>query len=110
MGPPFPRTTPALDGAAGPQDLFLLNDRMKFTRKNDLTIAGQKCTQWDAVDDQDKRTVCVTADGLVLRNQSQDPHGRRNLVEAIAVRYDAVPDVAFQLPPGFERIVPGPSQ
>ena len=104
---PLQRTTADLGWADGPQSLFLLDDHMKFTRKADQVVAGQKCTGWDAALGDDHHTVCVTADGLVLRNQSQDPRGRRNLVEAIGVRYEPVPDAAFQIPPGFETIVPG---
>lgn len=107
---PLQRTTADLDWGEGPQSVFLLDEHMKFTRKADMTVAGQKCTQWDAVLDQDRRTVCVTADGVVLRNQSQDPRGRRNLVEAFAIRYESVPDAAFELPTGFERLVPGAAQ
>ena len=104
---PLQRTTADLDWTEGPQSLFLLNESMKFTRKAEMTVAGQKCTQWEAVLDQDRHTVCVTADGILLRNQSQDPRGHRNLVEAFAIRYESVPNIAFELPADFERVVPG---
>ena len=107
---PLERTTADLGWADGPQSLFLLDDRMRFTRKADATIAGQKCALWDAALGDDHHTVCVTADGIVLRNQSQDSRGRRNMVEALLVRYEPVPDVAFQVPPGFEALAPGAPQ
>ena len=107
---PLQRTTADLNWEEGPAALFLLDDRMTFTRKGESTVAGRKCTQWDAVLEQDRHLVCITPDGIMLRNQSQDAKGRRNLVEAFAVRSEKVPDAAFELPPTFERIVPGAVQ
>ena len=107
---PLQRTTTDLTWQDGPEALFLMDDRMKFTRKGEGTVAGHKCTQWDAVLDQDRHVVCITGDGVVLRNQSQDAQGRRNLVEAFAIRYDNVPDAAFELPANFERVQPGSAQ
>jgi hypothetical protein len=101
---PLQRTTADLPWTAGPQSLFLLDPNAHFSRKGELTVAGQKCTQWDVISDQDKRTVCVTADGLVLRNQSSDPQGHRNLVEATIVRVEPVPAEVFVVPKGFENI------
>lgn len=101
---PLESTYAEMPWDAGPQSLFLLDDRAHFTRKGDMTVAGQKCTQWDMVQEQDKHTVCVTADGLVLRNQSSDPQGRRNLVEATIVRAEPVPPELFVVPKGFEEI------
>ncbi len=105
---PLQRTIAPLPWAEGPQSLFLPDEHARYTRRAELTVAGQKCTQWDAQLDQDKRTLCITADGLMLRNQSQDPQGRRNLVEATIVRYEAVPAEIFAMPEGFETITPGP--
>ena len=90
----------------GPQALFTLNDRAKYTRRAEQTVAGHRCTQWESQLDQERHTLCVTTDGVVLRNQFQDPQGRRNLVEAFALRYEALPDSDFQVPPGFEKITP----
>ncbi len=106
---PLQRTTAELPWAAGPQSLFLLDDHAHFTRKNETTVAGQKCTQWDMVLEQDRRTVCVTADGLVLRNQSFNAQGRRSLVEATIVRVEPVPSELFAIPAGFEKMSPASS-
>lgn len=103
---PLQQTTAELGWAEGPQSLFLLDEKARFTRRGELTVAGQKCTQWDATLDQDRRTVCVTSDGLLLRNESQDPQGRRNLVEATIVRIEPVPDAVFAIPAGYDKIEP----
>ena len=103
---PLEQTAAEMYWNEGPQALFTLDDRAKYTRRAEQTVAGQRCTQWDSQLDQERHTLCVTNDGLVLRNQFQDPQGRRNLVEAFAVRYEALPESDFRVPPGFERITP----
>ncbi len=105
---PLERTVADLPWEAGPQPLFLLDERMGFTRKNEATIAGQRCTQWEGALDKARTLVCVTADGLVLRQQFQDPQGRRNLVEAFVVQFDPARASDFVVPTGFDRLLAGP--
>ncbi len=105
---PLEQTAAELHWAEGPQALFMLDDRARYTRRAEMTVAGQRCTQWESHLEQERHTLCVTSDGLVLRNQFQDPQGRRNLVEAFAVRYEGLAEVDFQVPKGFERIRPQP--
>lgn len=101
---PLERTALDLPWADGPQSLFLLDEKMRFTRKAEATIAGQRCVVWDTVLDRARSTVCVTNDGLVLRSTSLDPLGRRNLIEAFAVRFDSLAEVDYAVPSGFERL------
>ena len=105
---PLEQTAMELPWSDGPQGLFLLDDRMRFTRKGEATVAGQRCTQWDAVLDRTRNSICVSADGVVLRSQSQDASGRRNLIEAFAVRYQALVESDFAVPAGFERMAAMP--
>ena len=107
---PLQETALELPWADGPQSLFLLDERMRFTRKGELTIAGQRCVQWDAVLETAKSTVCVTKDGIVLRSQSQDPMGRRNLVDAFIVRYEGLAEADFVVPEGYDRMVASPGR
>ena len=101
---PLEQTAMDLPWADGPQPLFLLDPRMRFTRKGEATVAGQRCTIWDTVLDRVRSTVCVTADGIVLRSQSQDAAGRRNLIEAFILRYQALVESDFAIPAEFERL------
>lgn len=103
---PLERTTVDLPWSDGPQFLFLLDDAARYTRKGDATIAGQKCTVFDVQQDSKQSTVCVSPEGLVLRNQSTDAAGRRNLVEAYAVQLGGTTEDEFKLPAGFERLQP----
>ena len=58
---------------------------------------------------QGQHTVCVTGDGLVLRNQCQDPHGRRSLVEATILRLEPPADSALRPPRRLDAGHPGPA-
>ena len=81
---------------------------MKFTKKTELTIAGQRCTQWDTLLEGAKSTVCVTKDGIVLRSQSLDPMGRRNLVDAFIVRFEGLAEADFLVPETYDRLTASP--
>jgi hypothetical protein len=105
---PLERTLVSIPWEDGPQTLFTVDEAARFTRRSDATVAGQRCTLWDAVSDGVTHLLCITADGLVLRNQFQDRQGRRNLVEAFSVRFEALADADFAFPDGFDPIVPNP--
>ena len=93
----------------GVQDQFLLNSRMKFTRRAPETVAGVRCTAWDVVLDGNRGSVCVTDDGVMLRSVSLDPQGRRNMIEAISVSLTPAPPADYVPPDGFDHIAgPGP--
>lgn len=104
---PSARTATTLPWEEGPQPLFLIDTRMKFVKRAASTIAGQRCTQWEAVREPGHNMLCVTEDGLVLRNQFQDAQGRHSLVEAFAVKYDAMVGADFDVPAGFDRLDAG---
>ncbi len=105
---PLERTVLVIGWDEGPQPLFTLDEGARFTRRGEAVIAGQRCTLWDALVDGVAHALCVSPDGLVLRNQFQDKQGRRNLVEAFSVRFDALTDADFAVPADYAPIVPGP--
>jgi len=49
-------------------------------------------------------SVCVTADGIVLRGQGHDPQYGSGSVEAVSVTYAPQPASLFQLPAGYLRM------
>ena len=102
---PTERTALELPWSDGPQPLFLVDDSKRYTRKGEATIAGQRCTMWDAVADRARSSVCVTADGIILRQLTFDAVGRRSLVEAVVIRYEPLGAADFEVPPGFQRMV-----
>jgi hypothetical protein len=105
---PLERTLLALGWDEGPQSLFTVDEGARFTRRGEAVVAAQRCTLWDATVDGVAHALCVSPDGLVLRNQFQDKQGRRNLVEAFSVRFDPLSDADFAVPADYAPIVPGP--
>ena len=89
---------------AGVQDQFLLNSRMKFTRRSIETIAGVRCTSWDVLLDGNRAVACVTDDGVLLRTVSMDAEGKRSSIEAISVSYTPAPAADFLPPLGFDHM------
>lgn len=88
----------------GMQDQFLLNSRMKFSRRGPDTVAGVRCTGWDVVLDGNRGLAWVTDDGILLRSISLDPQGRRNMIEAISVSYTPAPAADYLPPEGFDHM------
>lgn len=107
---PLEQTALELPWTDGPQPLFTLDDKARYTKKADATVAGQRCTNWDTVGERGRSTVCVTGDGVILRSAATDPLGRRNLIEAFAIRYEGLADSDFQVPQNFERLVAAPRE
>ena len=91
------------------QEQFLLNSRMRFTRRGPETVAGVRCTAWDVVLDGNRGTVCVTDDGVLLRSVTFDPRGRRNMIEAVSVSMTPAAPADYLPPEGFDHMDgPGP--
>ena len=103
---PLEHTVLDMPWTDGPQTLFLVDEQQQFAKRNEISIAGLRCTVWEA--EEKHASLCVTVSGLILRNESQDDQGRRNLVEATQVRFQSLPPAAFAIPPGFEKLSPLP--
>ena len=88
----------------GVQDQFLLNSRMKFTRRGVDTVAAVRCTSWDVLLDGNRAAVCVTDDGVLLRSVSMDAEGKRSSIEAISISYTPAPASDFLPPQGFDHM------
>lgn len=88
----------------GVQDQFLLNSRMKFTRRGVDAVATVRCTSWDVLLDGNRAVVCVTDEGVLLRSVSMDAEGKRSSIEAISVSYTPAPASDFLPPPGFDHM------
>lgn len=74
----------------------------QFTRKGTSSVAGTSCTEWDVVNQQVKSTLCITADGVMLRAIGQDPNGGgARGMEATEVRYGAQDAARFTVPKDY---------
>ncbi|MBP0495972.1 hypothetical protein [Roseomonas indoligenes] len=71
-----------------------------LTKGKEDRVAGEACTQWAG---PRRTTVCVTADGVLLRSVSALPNGGENRIEAISVRYGPQDPARFRVPAGYRR-------
>lgn len=94
---------------SGPQAQFVLNERMRFTRRSPDTVATVRCTNWDVAVDKGRGTMCINDDGIILRIAGQDQAGRRSLIEAVSVSFTPAPAAEFVVPPDFDRMAARPN-
>jgi hypothetical protein len=68
-----------------------------LTRGADAVIAGLSCTDWSWTEDGEKHTLCVTADGVILRLIVDG----QILREARSVKYAPQKPELFQVPANY---------
>ena len=66
-------------------------------RGNESVVAGLHCVDWSWTEDVQTRTVCITADGVLLRFLVDS----RTVTEARSVSYRRQPAELFQVPPDY---------
>lgn len=66
-------------------------------RGNESVVAGLQCVEWSWTEDVQTRTVCVTADGVLLRFVVDS----QTVSEAHSVSYRRQPVELFQVPPNY---------
>jgi hypothetical protein len=90
--------------ASGPRQ-FLLDPGMKFTRTGNATIAGNDCTLWKVDGPEGPGTVCVTAEGVILRaSGTSGQAGAHGGLEAISVSYLPQPAELFTYPADYHQM------
>jgi hypothetical protein len=78
-----------------------------YVRRGEDTVAGQACTEWETLDhDRRKASVCITADGVLLRASTAG----QAQVSAISVQYAPQDHAVFQIPPDYLRRSAEPRQ
>ena len=66
-------------------------------RGNESVVAGLHCVDWSWTEDVETRTVCITADGVLLRFLVDG----KTVSEARSVSYRRQPAELFQVPPDY---------
>ena len=66
-------------------------------RGNESVVAGLPCVDWSWTEEVETRTVCITADGVLLRFLIDG----QIVSEARSVSYRPQPAELFQVPPGY---------
>jgi hypothetical protein len=92
--------------AARPSDAnqmpVFLSLNMTLAKTGTDTIAGTKCTRYDASVKDRKGQICLTDDGVLLRAQGGAP-GHTQMLEALSVIYTPQASAMFDPPPGFQN-------
>jgi len=70
-------------------------------RGNESVVAGLHCVDWSWTEDVETRTVCITADGVLLRFLVD----AQIVSEARSVSYRPQPAQLFQVPPGYAPLL-----
>ena len=70
-------------------------------RGNESVVAGLHCVDWSWIEDVETRTVCITADGVLLRFLVDS----KTISEARSVSYRPQPAELFQVPPGYAPLL-----
>ena len=74
-----------------------------MARVGDDKIVGINCTIWNIkMAGRDDGTVCVSADGVLLRSHYND--GKNETTEATGVDYAPQSPSLFEVPAGFEKM------
>lgn len=85
----------------------------RFTRDGTRRILGQSCTDWRYEGAGQTGRVCLTAEGVMLRNAitAGAPPGGGSGLEATQLRFEPQDPNRFMLPPDYARIpAPGPRE
>ena len=79
---------------------LLFGDGVRFTRRGNSHVLGRPCVDWDVQADRDTATVCLTADGVLLRAQGRG--GEAADSSLVATRIDEAPQSPslFRMPSG----------
>jgi hypothetical protein len=85
---------------------MILNPQAQFQRLGSRTVAGLACTDYRVSQaQQPPGTVCLTADGVLLRAEGGDPGGgAAGVLEAVQVSTAAIPASAFAVPANIPRM------
>ena len=79
---------------------LLFGDGLQFTRRGKARIAGHDCVNWDVKSERDTATVCLTADGVLLRAQGRGGDIADSSLTATRVEEAPQAPRLFQMPAG----------
>lgn len=88
---------------SGKSGLFL-DETLHFTKKGTDRVIGISCRQWKVKSPKGVSNVCITKDGLLLRQEGTDIDGIDGKTEALSVKYGTLPTTIFQVPIGYQQV------
>lgn len=88
---------------SGQAGLFL-DPSMTFQKKGTERIAGIICRDWKVKGPKGSAIVCITEDGVLLKQEGTDADGVEGKTVALSVDYSKLPASTFQIPPGYQPV------
>ena len=76
---------------------------MTLAKTGTDTIAGTKCTQYDASIKDREGQICLTGDGVLPRARGEAHGHHTQMLEALPVIYTPRASAMFDSPPGFQN-------
>lgn len=105
---PQPHLVLEMPPGGGVTEGFILSRRLVFTRTGSDTVLGRACTIYDVTADRTpnsaRGSVCLTADGLLLRGQGRGRDGRMASIEATSIAMATQPAGLFSPPAGYKMM------
>ncbi len=101
---PRQKTVMRIPLSATPIGAMLPENAAGFVHGGSDTVAGHRCDLWSLHNAQGDASVCLTADGVVLRAQGKSAQGGSGGVIANVVTYGPIPRALLEPPADFARI------
>lgn len=90
--------------AAGVDQFYAIENAHRFVRRGSTVVAGLRCTEYGITDANAVGTACLTPEGVPLRIDGQDSHGRTAHLEATSVSLAPQDPAIFQPPANVRRV------
>ena len=81
----------------------------RYTRRNDTTVSGVSCTEWQTTDSEGRDVrICFDPDGVMIRATMQTTAGEATLAQATDLRRGPQDPTVFLVPASYRRLSPPP--
>jgi|GEM_PF-866232 len=97
------RVYTVIPSKSGKGGLFL-DESLHFRKKGTDRILGILCHHWSVQGTKGHSDVCVTDEGILLRQEGMDIDGIDGKTEALSVQFDALSPSIFQVPVGYQQV------
>lgn len=86
------------------EKMFFLDETMQFERKGSERVADILCNKYKVTAKTGKSDVCITKDGVILKQEGKDVDGMEGTMTALSVDYTPIPAAMFQPPIGYQQV------
>lgn len=86
------------------QNGLFIDSSMYFEKKKTDRVLGIPCQIWKAKGRAGSEEICVTRDGVLLRQEGVDVDGIEGKTVALSVDYSPLPHSVFEIPLGYQQV------